>query len=197
MTAVYTFWDRLSFIEMPSHNRSVKSLSSSTHCGPIIPPMEVLWEGITLENQSWPCILVTAVRPARYNRLGILQLLWRSKKPFTMREAFSKLTLENTSRLAVLLSLALGRVFSQSANFCSLDLLSMSIAWEAYTFPHSSNLSMPTIRAVIFIGRWTWSWDTTWLINTGYIRWAPLVQPLQKMTWDRAIVEQRCQYILQ
>jgi hypothetical protein len=41
---------------------------------------------------------------------------------------FSKLTLENTSRLAVLLSLALGRVFSQSENFCSVDLLSMSVA---------------------------------------------------------------------
>ena len=65
-------------------------------------------------------------------------------------------------------------------------------------FSFSSTLSMPTIRAVIFIRRWTWSWATTWKqLSTGYIRWAPLVQPLLKMTWDRAIVEQRCQYILQ
>ena len=155
------FWDRLSFIEIPSHSRSVKSHSSSTFCGPIIPPMESI---VRRHNpgKSWPCILVTAFRPARYNRLGILQPLWCSKKPFTMQAAFSKLTLENTSQLAVLFSLALGRVFSQSANFCSLDLLSMLIAWEAISFPLSSTLSMPTIRAIIFIGRWTWCWATTW-----------------------------------
>ena len=40
-----------------------------------------------------------------------------------MQAAFSKLTLENTSWLAVLLSLALEHVFSQSPNLCSLDLL--------------------------------------------------------------------------
>ena len=43
-------------------------------------------------------------------------------------QQFSKLTLENTSRLAVLLSLALGCVLSQSENCCSLDLLPMQIA---------------------------------------------------------------------
>ena len=116
---------------MPSHNISVKSLSSSTYCSPIIPPMESI---VRRHNpgKSWPCILVTAVRPAQYNRLGMIWLLWHSQKPFTMPAAFSKLTLENTSQLAVLLSLAFGCVLSQSKNFCSLDLLSMSIAWEDY-----------------------------------------------------------------
>ena len=112
-SAVYTFWDRLSFIEMPSHNRSVKSLSSSKYCSPIIPSMESIVRRHH-PGKSWPCILVTAVWPARYDRLGILQLLWRSKKPFTMRAAFSKLTLENTSSLAALLSLALGHVLIAS-----------------------------------------------------------------------------------
>ena len=94
--------------------------------------------------------------------------------------------------------LHLGVCFSQSEKFCSLDLLSMSIAWEAISFPLSSTLTMPTIRAVIFIRRWTWCGATTWhQLNNGYIRWALLVKPLQKMSWDRAIVEQRCQYILQ
>ena len=131
-SAVYTFWDRLSFMEMPSHNRSVKSLSSSTYCGPIIPSMESIVRRHNPAGKSWPCILVTAVRPAWYDRLGMLRLFWRSKKPFTMQAAFSKLTLENTSWLAVLLSLALGRVFSQSENCCSLDLLSMAIVWGAH-----------------------------------------------------------------
>ena len=116
---------------MRNHNRSVKCLFSSRFCSPIIPPMESIVRRHNPEK-SWPCILVTAVRPARYNRLGILQLLWHSKKPLTMWVAFSKLTLENTSRLAALLSLALGHVFSESENFCTLDLLSMSIAWEAH-----------------------------------------------------------------
>ena len=116
---------------MPSHYRSVKSLSSSTYCGPIIPPIESIVRRHK-PGKSWPFILVTAVRPAPYNRLGMLWLLWHSKKPFTMLAAFSKLTLENTSQLAVLLSLALGCVLSQSENCCSLDLLSMAIAWEAH-----------------------------------------------------------------
>ena len=116
---------------MPSRSRSVKSLSSSTYCGLIIPPMESI---VRRHNpaKSWPCILVTAVRPPRYDRLRILQLLWRSKKPFTMRAAVSKLTQENTSWLAVLLSLALGCAFSQSEHFSSLDLLSMAIAWGVH-----------------------------------------------------------------
>ena len=111
----------------------VSSLSPASHI--VVPsflPWKVLWVRRHNPGKSWPCILVTAVRPAQYNRLGILPSLWCSKKPFTMRAAFSKLTLENTSRLAVLLSLTLGRVLSQSENFCSLDLLSMAIAWEAH-----------------------------------------------------------------
>ena len=120
-------------MEMPSHNRSVKSLSNSTYCGPIIPPMESIARRHN-PGKSWPCILVTAVRPAQYNRLGILHSLRCFKKPFTMQADFSKLTLENTSRLAALLFLALECVFNQSENDCSLDLLSMAIAWEAHFF---------------------------------------------------------------